>query len=953
MSLADEAIHAYKRGDFSGAAKPAERALNLARSAFGLSDPATLSSMHFMALVFDRQGRYSEAEPLFRESLNVRRQTFGPKGPETLDEMNNLAMVLMRGGKYSEAEPLFRETLALRREAEGPRHIDTLASMNNLAVLLSNQGRYLEAEQLHRETLELRQQILGPEHAQTIISMNNLATVLLEQGRFGEAEVLYRDALPLVQKRLGRKNPSIIVNLGNLASVLEFQRRYDEAEPLFREALSLSEEVLGPKNPDTLISLNNLAGFLESQGRYSEAEPLFRRALDLKQEVLGPKHRGTFTSMNNLAAVLADQGQNSEAEQLHRKTLDLRQQVLGPKHPDTLSSMYDLAFLLRTEGQYVESERLFRETLERRKEVLGSSHPETLETWLNLTFDLAVQGHVVDAITLHWLMEPLILDRLGAELYTTESAKVRRQTVASQNIYQDIAVSLAQSPEAGVAGGQMAASALLRFKGLAVEEDAYLARLSRSGNDEHIRAVAAELRDLHAQMARLTQGNFDPKVQGILDSQQMTDLIARVDAKQLELGRLSHNYATSLQVRNASLQDLQARLPERSALLDIRLYHRVDFKTATFGPARFAGVLIPPTGDIVVRDLGATDETDASVNFFLSGSPEATEKAATALYQQLLAPFAADLADLKHLYVAPDGSLNLVSFGLLRAPDGARVMDRFDLRLVQTGRDLLRPAADKPAKGLIAVGGIDFDLALPAIKADATPAIQMAQADAIVDRVKRTRGDTLDSLRNGFGALAHSKEEVETIADLYGDARRDETVVLADGSAKAPTPTKDWLLRLPPARVLHLATHGFYRAPKQPSDQPMLLAGIALAGANRSLKEGGDGGILYALEAQDLNLEGTELVVLSACQTALGQYDYGDGVSGLVRALRVAGARNVLVTLRSVDDEQAARFMQRFYFHWLSQKQSDPAAALRDAQAEYTNAPNQDTTWTSFIIVGE
>jgi CHAT domain-containing protein len=384
-------------------------------------------------------------------------------------------------------------------------------------------------------------------------------------------------------------------------------------------------------------------------------------------------------------------------------------------------------------------------------------------------------------------------------------------------------------------------------------------------------------------------------------------------------------------------------------MLDIRLYHQLDFKTQEFGPARLAGVLIPPAGDIVVRDLGSAEEIDANVSRLLSGSSEAAEKAAAAIYQQVLAPFTGDLADLKRLYLAPDGALNLVSFGLLRDPDGQRVMDRFDLRLVQTGRDLLRPAADKPATGLIAIGGIDFDLALPNAKPDAAPATQTAQADVIVDRIKRTRGDTLDSLRNGFGALARSKEEVETIADLYGDARRDETVKVAEGA----TPTKAWMLGLPPPRVLHLATHGFYRAPKQPSDQPMLLAGIALAGANHTLKEGGDGGILYALEAQDLNLEGTELVVLSACQTALGQYDYGDGVSGLVRALRVAGARNVLVTLRSVDDEQAAKFMQRFYFHWLSQKQSDPAAALRDAQAEYANAPNQDTTWTSFIIVGE
>ena len=93
----------------------------------------------------------------------------------------------------------------------------------------------------------------------------------------------------------------------------------------------------------------------------------------------------------------------------------------------------------------------------------------------------------------------------------------------------------------------------------------------------------------------------------------------------------------------------------------------------------------------------------------------------------------------------------------------------------------------------------------------------------------------------------------------------------------------NWLLALPPPRVLHLATHGFYRAPKEPADQPMLLAGVALAGANRSLQPDGKDGILYALEAQDLNLDGTELVVLSACDTALGQIDYGEGVSGRQR----------------------------------------------------------------------
>jgi CHAT domain-containing protein len=562
----------------------------------------------------------------------------------------------------------------------------------------------------------------------------------------------------------------------------------------------------------------------------------------------------------------------------------------------------------------------------------------------------------------------MILDWLGAELYT-EPASARQQLVASQSTYQDVALSLAQLPDAGAAGSEMAASALLHFKLLAVEEDAYLARLARRSEDAQIRAVASELQNLHAEMARRFQGGAS--------AQEVTDVTARMEAKRLELGRVSGNYATLLQLRTYNLQDLRLKLPEQSALLEMRLYHKVDFKTGTLGPASWAGVLITPGGDIRVRDLGPTEQTDLSVKTMLAGSPNA----AVALYQQLLAPFAADLAGLQRLYVAPDDVLYLVPFGLLHATDGNLVMDRLDLRLVQTGRDLLRPASDKPAKGLVAIGGIDFDLTPTAASVVATGT---AQAYPIGDRTRRTRDDTIARFRSGFGALVHSKEEVEAVADLYRGARRDETVAVVE----AGTPTKAWLLRLPPPRVLHLATHGFYRAPKEPWDHPMLLAGIALAGANHALNDGSDGGILYALEALDLNLEGTELVVLSACETAEGHIDYGEGVSGLVRALRTAGARNVLVTLRPVGDRDTRLFMERFYRHWLGDAQGDPAAALRQTQKDYlaqeappapasvkptdtatsattaatpvprgqsplnTRRQTLDPTWTSFILVG-
>jgi CHAT domain-containing protein len=152
-------------------------------------------------------------------------------------------------------------------------------------------------------------------------------------------------------------------------------------------------------------------------------------------------------------------------------------------------------------------------------------------------------------------------------------------------------------------------------------------------------------------------------------------------------------------------------------------------------------------------------------------------------------------------------------------------------------------------------------------------------------------------------------------------------------------------------RVLHLATHGFYR-PNE-SREPMLLSGVALAGANLELAGTGTDGLLFALEAEGLNLDGTELVVLSACDTAQGDIDYSEGVFGLARALRTAGARNVLVTLWKLKDGEAHDFMVDFYKNWLTQDRSDPAKALRDTQLSWMKQGNRrdPSAWAPYVLI--
>jgi CHAT domain-containing protein len=263
--------------------------------------------------------------------------------------------------------------------------------------------------------------------------------------------------------------------------------------------------------------------------------------------------------------------------------------------------------------------------------------------------------------------------------------------------------------------------------------------------------------------------------------------------------------------------------------------------------------------------------------------------------------------------------------------------------MLQTARDLLRSNPDNLAQGLLAVGGIDFG-AVP---------IDTAQQDSsffVAAGLDRSRAITsaATTFRDGFAQLPASADEAKDITEWYRLLRPNEPVEMWSGANASKG--RLMALRVPP-RVLHLATHGFYR-PNE-SREPMLLSGIALAGANLELAGAGTDGILFALEAEGLNLDGTELVVLSACDTAQGSLDYSEGVFGLARALRTAGARNVLVTLWKLNDGEAHDFMVDFYKNWLAQSRSDPAKALRDTQLSWMKQDNRRNprTWAPYVLI--
>ncbi|CAK8720995.1 MAG: CHAT domain-containing protein [Candidatus Electronema aureum] len=867
------------------------------------------------------------AEHAYRYALEY----LGPEHPDTLTSINNLATFYTLQGHYSNAEPLLKQALRLREKVLGRKHPATLTSINNLATLYKSQGRYNEAELLYKQVLQLSEKILGMEHPDTIVYMTGLPVLYQLQGRYSEAEPLCKQTLQLSEKVLGKEHPYTILSISNLGQLYQSQSRYSEAEPLLKQALRLREKVLGRKHPDTLISINNLAVFYQLQGHHSEAEPFLKQALQGGEELLGKEHPDTIKYVNNLAALYESQGRYNEVEPLLKEATQLSEKVLGKEHPDTLTYLNNLAALYGSQGRYNESEPLRKKALQLSEKVLGRIHPHTLLYRENYIWLLVNTDRPHLALRLLQEQEKLLLSRSFQEIYTSSSEKVRRLYLQSISRLQHITLSLAQQ-QSKEEYQRYAAEIILRWKQLYAEESSIQHRLLNLSNDSE------------AEKLRTERTAAQAKVSQALRQQNIAELIEKANQDETALLALARHLKTSLEVKDVTLDKVLSALPQDSGLIEYRLFYPIDFKTGKAEKRHLGALLLLANAKAKQRflfhDLGTLAEIAKN-----------REKTA-GIYNRLLGPFDEQIKGLKQLYIAPDGHLNLLPFVPMRLPDGRFLAERQQINQLQTGRDLIENSKDFPrGKGLVAIGGAKY-------VRDSMPAGKTEPAQTLVAYQQRA----VRELAEGIQYLKESRKEAEEIFKKHGSNPEDLLLIGDDASEYSLKHLKQ------PPRILHLSTHGFYLGDDKKEDglteqlrdeAPLLLSGLALAGANnwlqgRVVDSHGDDGLLYSLEVLGLNLHGTELVSLSACDTGKGVVDYSEGVYGLVRAFRTAGAKNVLMTLTPVGDKSSRDFMETFYDNWLSSKKNiSPAEALHETRLQFIHDKKPVQDWAPFVLVGK
>ncbi|BCG62921.1 MAG: hypothetical protein methR_P0592 [Methyloprofundus sp.] len=978
LKLSNLALFFHDKGDYEQAISFCLQALKIRKEIFGDHYPETSTSLNNLAGVYKSKGDYDQAETLFLQALKIYKEMLGKHHPHTANTLTNLAGLYQDMGDYSNAERLFQQGLIIRQQSLGDKHPDTATSLNNLALLYNAMGNYDKSESLNQQALKIRQEALGTQHPDTATSLNNLALIYFTMGDYGRAEQLFKQGLKIRQEVFGDLHPVVADSLNNLAQIYIPKGDFDQAEGLNQQALEINQKVFGEQHLYTSTSFNNLAMMYHTIGNYGLAWSNYEKALKIIQDKLGD-HLDTTVCLINLAVLYHDMGNYKKAEPLYQQALNIFQDKLGEKHLDyahTLHNLaglhvardkFDLALDLKLQACAIENEiigQLFQFANETQRTLYVKKNKYSLSAFLSLVyFHLADNADAVSSAL------NLVLQRkaiLAEALVSQRDVVLGGQYPELQSQFETLSLlrmQIAQKTLAGPGKGtpEIHRKLLAQWNTEKEQLESKLARqipemrLDEKLGTAGLQAIASKITASGTLVEFVRFDVFDFKAIPAKGESQwqparyLAFIIPASDpdtVNMIDLGEaapIDHLIAEfRSQITDPSNQRGFDQLSTSPLPAVVPGEPTQSKKTGLF--SHWLGRIKADQTSPSHRDLGAIQQPL---------STETHEQAGYKLYELLFMPLQKVLGENTRLLLSPDGDLTRLPFEVLPTEQGGRLIDHYDISYLAVGRDVLRfgeKSGREPAAPLV-LADPDFDLS-------ASPSLA-------VDQNNDTGLNTLLSARSTgrysrdfnradlhFGQLPGTQIEGERIADLLDVKPWTDVTALESDLKNIRSPV-----------ILHLATHGFFledqkndpnqyvrdlgsidwssndnlqRLNAHGLENPLLRSGLALAGVNTWLTHGNppeaaEDGLLTAEDVTGLNLLDTELVVLSACETGLGEVQVGEGVLGLRRSFILAGAKTLIMSLWKVPDLATAILMERLYQNLLK-KHLPRDQALREAQ---------------------
>jgi CHAT domain-containing protein/Tfp pilus assembly protein PilF len=839
---------------------------------------------------------------------------------------------------------------------------------------LRGEARFAEARVPLERALEIREKVLGPDDLLVAETLGFLAATYQTTGDYASAEPLKLRALRIMEKALGPENPRVARVLTALGGFYLEMGDKQKAEEMYRRSLAVFEKMGQTENPVVATLLNDLGSVYYGRGDYPNAEKFFDRSRSLWEKLLGPDNFHLAASYTHLGRVAYDAGDYAKAEAMFRHALNLAEKGLGQEHTSVTPYLNDLADTYCTTGEYEKGERLYERALAVHERKSAMSHPAAQDTLFGLARCAEAQGRLSDAAKLQTQASELEEHYVALNLSVgSEREKLAFLAELSSRLSRNVSLHVSLAPH-DRAARDLAALSVLRGKGRV--QDAMSASLSalrqRSGPEDQ--KLLDQLNDANAKLAKLILEGPEQKATPAEYQEQTKRLEEQREDLEVEISDRSAGFFERAQP--VTLAAVQALIPEDAALVEFAVYRPFDPKAPdngkAYGEARYVAYVLRHQGEVQWKELGEVRTIDGAIEALRRslGDPQRRDvsELSRALDEKLMRPLRSLVGDATQLLISPDGELNLLPFQALVDERNRYLVERYAFTYLTSGRDLLRLQVARESKSApLVIANPAFGESAPEQNAQATTKEQTARATtkpAESQARRRSVSDARSLSELYFPPLGGTAEEADAIRKLFPDAH------LLTGEGATTTALKQTVA----PRLLHIATHGFFLQTPQAvanararaamttpgvgaaaeRDNPLLRSGLALAGANRrGAAATTDDGILTALEASGLNLWGTKLVVLSACDTGLGEVHNGEGVYGLRRAFVLAGAETLVMSLWPASD-YSTRTLMTSYYRNLKQGLGR-GEALRQVQLEMLKrAPKlHPFYWANFIQSGE
>jgi len=954
-----------------------------------------------------------ESVAIGQRSLAIKRMQLGPADAGVGKTLHHLAVVAYFRNEFVVARERWEQAIEIRSAALGAEHPDVAESLNGLANLIWALGDLEEAEGLFHQALAIREAAYGTEDPRVSMIRSNLFTLMAWMGDYAAALAMGESVLAFDEASLGPDHPEIGSTLTNLADVYDRTGDSETARKMYERVIQIWRKSLGPDHYLVGTAMNNLAEQLRRSGELAEARAMFDKTLAVWEAALGPESPRVGLVLSNMSLLAEAAGDLDEAKQLEQRAAKVREAALGADHPDLSDSLQHLGVLELTTGDLAAARRDLERAMVIRAQSYGVEHPYMAETQIGLARLDVREGDSRSGLARAIESERIARDHLRLTGRSLAEEHALRYA-ASRARGLDLALSLAVQ-RIDDAGLRDVLDALVRSRAVVLDEMAERHRSASGSDDPQVQKLAEELAAARSWLANLTVrglGDLDPATyrQFVEEARQNKDRAERA------LGAASAEFAEEQRRVKVGLSSVHEHLPAGSALVSYVLYDHTELPAPATGESEPPAVepkAVPSYAALVLRTdrpapsavrLGTVEEVDRQVASWKrqaargalrvtgdhSASIVAYRAAGDQLRRQIWDPLASQLEGIARVFVVPDGSLNLVSFAALPVGEDRYLIETDRLvHYLSAERDLTAGAtSDSSGSGLLALGGPDYDkVATVSGSSDPAPAKPHAAVSAVASTADTStvvsRSAACGDFRTlSFDPLPAALQEADEVVTLWKEnsSGPDARVAHLSGAGATEAAFKE---RAGGRRVLHIATHGFFlggdcaSAPKggrglsvtkkeAPAPilnmrlSPLLLSGLALAGANRRAEStaGQEDGVLTAEELAGLDLSGVEWAVLSACDTGVGEIQAGEGVSGLRRAMQVAGVRTLIMSLWPVDDEATRQWMTALYQGRLSRK-LDSAEAARDAGLHVLNTRRaagespHPFYWAAFVAAGD